>query len=386
MTKDVIQIITSCNCNKVHHTFSIPTSTLPLPAILCNCNSARLISGALFTSYILLEGYDSFGKVGCDGLKMVGYESEDGGVKRWFCGDCGSHVYREGGGGGGLGVASGVVKWEGVDEEGAELIKWMVCDKWYGEEKGVDTFLTHIDGEKLELRRKKDRLPSHLDTITSTNTKAPRQSTKSTSETVQAHCHCKGVNFYITPPNTSSSTSTRSPYPDLMIPAHTGGNPNLENKPWWLPSPTRYLAGTCTCPPCRTASGFDITFWSFIPTCNIFLDTTLTKPFTTTQTWGSLKTYSSSKGVTRGFCGICGANVFWAGSKDIQGREGLIDIAVGLIGGEGVERMLAWWTERVSFAEEAGDGKLVRGLEDGLGEWAVVNRGSGGVARHDFEV
>jgi hypothetical protein len=48
--------------------------------------------------------------------------------------------------------------------------------------------------------------------------------------------------------------------------------------------------------------------------------------------------------------------------------------------------MLAWWTGRVSFAEEAGDGKLVRGLEDGLGEWAVVNRGSGRVARHDFEV
>ena len=78
--------------------------------------------------------------------------------------------------------------------------------------------------------------------------------------------------------------------------------------------------------------------------------------------------------------------MFWAGRKDIQGREGLIDIAVGLIEGEGVERMLAWWTGRVSFAEEAGDGKLIRGLEDGLREWAVVNRGSGRVARHESEV
>jgi hypothetical protein len=64
------------------------------------------------------------------------------------------------------------------------------------------------------------------------------------------------------------------------------------------------------------ASGFDIIFWAFVLISHIFLDPQLTTPFpledpteNTPMYWGSIKTYQSSPGVTRTFCGTCGANV-----------------------------------------------------------------------------
>ena len=203
---------------------------------------------------------------------------------------------------------------------------------------------------------------------------------------VHAHCHCRGVEFWITPPN-EASKGAKSPWPDLVIPHYLNKSSNPDNIPWWLPGGDRYLAGTCTCTSCRRASGFDITFWAFIPTANIFSDFDLTTPFPSSGGhWGSMKTYMSSKGVTRTFCSRCGANVFWNGDAEQFGREGLVDVAVGLLsasGGARAEEVLGWWTERVSFSEDALHKGLVRGLESGLKGWKERNEGRAWVAKFD---
>jgi hypothetical protein len=198
---------------------------------------------------------------------------------------------------------------------------------------------------------------------------------------VHAHCHCRGVEFWITPPNDASKTA-RSDFPDLMIPYHHGSeaSANPDNIPWWLcRNGTRYMAGTCTCLSCRHASGFDITFWAFIPISNIFLDSDLTQPFTpytsrhVNEYWGAMKSYSSSEGVTRTFCGKCGANVFWDGGSE-KGRDGLIDVAAGLLDAESgarAEELLEWGTERVSFEEFAVNRHLVAALGEGLKDWKL---------------
>lgn len=215
----------------------------------------------------------------------------------------------------------------------------------------------------------------------------PADTPEPAKKPIHAHCYCAGVQFWIQPPTPSSRTA-RSLFPDLLVPYSLGpaASVNPSDTPWWLrDDATRFLAGTCACASCRRASGFGITFWAFIPTVNIYLDADLTCPFPTygpgheNDYWGTMKKYTSSEGVTRTFCGKCGANVFWDGGEG-KGREGLLDVAVGLLDAESgarAEELLEWWTERVSFREMAVDRGLVWALEKGLREWEVRRRGCG---------
>jgi len=184
---------------------------------------------------------------------------------------------------------------------------------------------------------------------------------------LKASCHCGGVKFYITRPNETSKT-VYSPFPDLMIPFHTGASAaNPEIKPWFLCSNnTKYLAGLCTCTSCRLASGFEIQPWAFVPRCNIFSEDGSVLDWE--KGMGTLRTYDSSEGVWREFCGRCGASVFW----HCKERPELVDVSVGLLDpreGARVEAWLEWWTERVSFEELAVSRGLVGSLEGGLRGW-----------------
>lgn len=188
-------------------------------------------------------------------------------------------------------------------------------------------------------------------------------------ERLSAQCHCGGVKFYITRPNATSKTA-RSPFPDLMVPYHSGSSANPENKTWWLrANDSKYLAGTCTCTSCRLASGFEIQPWAFIPKCNIFQSDGQQMDYD----MGTLQRYESSAGVSREFCSVCGATVFW----HCEERPELVDVSVGLLDpaqGARVESWLEWWTGRVSFEEFAVSRSLVRSLEEGLKAYVVGNK------------
>lgn len=206
-----------------------------------------------------------------------------------------------------------------------------------------------------------------------------------TEKPVYAHCHCRGVEFWIIPPN-SVSTTAQSDYPDLMVPYNSGSDAsaNPSNVAWWLrDGGTRFLAGTCACHSCRRSSGFHITFWAFVPTANIYLDAGLKQGYPEygadhqNDYWGTMKAYNSSEGVMRTFCGRCGATIFWDGGAK-KGRDGLIDIAVGLLDAESgakAEELLKWWTSRVSFEEFAMNKSLIKALGEGLEDWERRRQG-----------
>jgi len=248
---------------------------------------------------------------------------------------------------------------------------------------GGSAFITHINGKELgrflQEPGKSEAVPL--------NWKSPKPNSEYTkSEKIYAHCHCKGVEFYISPP-TELSKAAKSGWPDLIVPYHTGSSENPDNHPWWLPKNDRFLAGTCACISCRRSSGFDLTFWAFIPTVNIAQDSSGSISFSRSPYWGTMKTYQSSEHVTRTFCSGCGATVFWNG--DIVGRKDMVDVAVGLLdapSGARAEELLAWWPERVSFEEFALNRGLVRGLEEGLKSWAGRNPGAEFVARNEVPI
>ncbi|MCJ1338025.1 hypothetical protein MMC09_003309 [Bachmanniomyces sp. S44760] len=196
-------------------------------------------------------------------------------------------------------------------------------------------------------------------------------------DTLLCHCLCGGVGFTITRPNARSS-AFHSPWPDLIKPYHAdpGADSNPRDAKWWLSSDaTRYLAGTCTCISCVRSSGHDIQFWAFIPRTNILLPdgSELNFKNPNPEAMGTLKQYQSSSGVYRVFCAVCGATVFW----HCDARPDLIDVSVGLMSGGGgdlLEDWLQWWTERVSFIEDAHNRALANDLGRGLRQWGLSRK------------
>ncbi|KEF58878.1 uncharacterized protein A1O9_03721 [Exophiala aquamarina CBS 119918] len=178
---------------------------------------------------------------------------------------------------------------------------------------------------------------------------------------LEGKCHCGGVSFRLTRPNPTSRLCS-SPWPDLLVPYHSASSANPEDIKWWLcGNDTKYLAGTCACRSCRLGSGSPIQAWGFVPKANILQSNGQPLNFET----GTLKQVESSAGCFREFCDTCGATVFW----HCRERPELIDVSVGLlraIEGSRAESWLDWWTERVSFSEEAFDKKLIERLELGL--------------------
>jgi hypothetical protein len=227
---------------------------------------------------------------------------------------------------------------------------------------------------------------------------------------LHAHCACNAVKFHIMRPS-ASSILPHSQFPDLMIPYHTKDPliPNAGDEKWWLRADgVKYLAGTCACRSCRLTSGFEIQTWAFVPRANIFfhvprsanlfsgpdLNNELEEiiipldfnEFRELEKAGKtvLRSYESSPGVLREFCGTCGATIFWHD----KWRPEVVDVSVGLLEaqeGARAEEWLEWWVERVSFEEDAaGRGDLIPALRRGLWAWdearKATERGRNGMA------
>jgi len=254
----------------------------------------------------------------------------------------------------------------GIWDHTEGIIKWNGC-KWVEDtlDGGVSVWFKEIedaDGSKRKLKRwmlkdaDKGLIPE------GTLEKLPPG--KESSDRLKGQCHCGGVKLYITRP-TEASKAVQSPFPDLMKAFHSNSSENPENETWWLRSnDTKYLAGNCTCTSCRLASGFEIQPWAFVPKCNIFQEDGKPLDFN----MGTLKRYESSKDVSREFCRVCGATIFW----HCEWRPELLDVSVGLLDpeeGARVENWLEWWTGRVSFEEMAVSRSLVASLEAGLKDW-----------------
>ncbi|KAI0520992.1 hypothetical protein F5B22DRAFT_33439 [Xylaria bambusicola] len=416
----------------------------PQEISICHCNACRHNTGSLCVSYVeikkpdLIEGLVKYhsettiftrffcGTCGCHIFRRLGSPFDNdgdralpGNDKLWA-------------------VATGVIiglednsreSRQGIDER---LIRYVGhINTASTKDGGLSPFIQCVgSSQEVEVAEIKPASPRHRHTHTieqlegsadHVTVNAPLGDKNQGSEgeaTMNAFCHCKSVRFHITRPNDKSKLP-RSNFPDLMVPYHTG-SPEIRNPKdikWWLRPDIslnsaelesqsarngklrRYLAGTCACRSCRLTLGFEIQSWAFIPRANIFFhirkeQANLPGPQSGTSKdaygivpldfdslpAGILRSYVSSPGVRRDFCSRCGATVFW---RD-RWRPELLDVSAGLLDAEEgtrAETWLDWWTARVSFSEDAGNGRtgemadhascLINGLETGLRGWGL---------------
>ncbi|TAQ88133.1 hypothetical protein B7494_g3516 [Chlorociboria aeruginascens] len=233
-------ITTACACRKFNLTVQFPTSSLPVNRALCLCNGCRRLSGSCSNSYIALPSSVS-SALDLSSFSLSSYKSSED-LERYFCSTCGAHVLFRRITAGFWALSTGL--WDSTED----VIRWTGC-KWVEDtlDGGISVWLSSItdkDGSKRELKRWKlndvggELMPEGSLII------PPRAKEK--DEKLTAQCRCGGVKFYVTRPNEESKT-VHSPFPDLMIPYHTGASSaNPQNETWFLRNnATRYLAGTC---------------------------------------------------------------------------------------------------------------------------------------------
>lgn len=345
----------SCLCGSVAQSIQLDAETDHSHLQLCHCSNCRALTGLLAASYYLMQHEPAT----LDGLQLYSASPH---VSRFFCKTCGAHAFAQLRSTGRFLVASGLL--EAGDTPPVKTIQhWQIKDTGDG---GLSTFLPgwpSVERCALEAwfeQISSDDASSKASSISWNTIPSTRQDHQSQ---LHAQCHCGGVEFYITPPD-ASSTQAWSPWADLLVPYHSGSSDNPDDIKWWLrDGNTKYLAGTCACTTCRLASGFPIQTWAFVPKSNIFnIDRS---PLSFDR--GTMQRYNSSPGVYREFCNCCGANVFWHNAE----RPTVVDVSVGLLRGNGAraENWLEWATGRVSFTELAAQKDLVGLLEVGLRQY-----------------
>jgi hypothetical protein len=338
----------TCHCGAVKQDLQVQSDE---GLILCHCNECRHSTGLLCTTYVIIQVPPSL-----DGTRSYPLNET---TTLHFCGTCGCHVFRATRHGGGDGevvrqwaVASGVVV-NGNDSGAEQEFKFTEhANVEETKDGGLSIWLVEIGGALTDDAAKRYDEPV---------------GTRVSSTELEAQCHCGGVRFDITRPDETSRMPV-SNFPDLMIPylSQTAGIQNPDDVKWWLRDDgTKYLAGTCACKSCRLTSGFEIQTWTFVPRANILLhargpppsafasETRAPLDFAAAHAAQILQPYeSSAAAVVREFCPICGATVFWHD----RWRPELVDVSVGLLRADEGARAaswLDWWTERVSFAEDA---------------------------------
>ncbi|KAB8255288.1 Mss4-like protein [Aspergillus pseudonomiae] len=342
----------SCLCGKAAQ--EVVLGADPSVLNLCHCTACRAITGQLYSSYHLLQtrpwNIDRF----CEYRQSAG-------TSRYFCRTCGAHVFAHLEHTGQYFVAAGLIV------EGPRRTKtirhWRTRDTQDG---GLASFLPGDSKETVSacwLELGSNNQPKHSAEIPPADDR---------SQSLRARCHCGGIVFYITRPD-STSVQPSSPWPDLLVPYYKSSSEKAQDVKWWLRDrSSRYLAGTCACRSCRLASGFPIQAWAFIPKSNLV--NASGSPLVFTET--TMQRYESSPDIYREFCNRCGATIFW----HCKERPLVIDVSVGLLQsnhGTRAEELLEWYPGRVSFAEMAGDPPLMQRLESGLKGWSE-KQGIGG--------
>ena len=358
-SSDLIPIKARCHCGALTASSTFPRSSLPIPLHLCSCTNCRYASGLLaitslsFKRPITLSGpYTRYDPLA----------DPSSGYAWCFCPTCGTPIREETKDPNTHSLTGGTLDPKDLPEDAIDF-------------RGCVLTVTAADGgmavwfdesvAKWELNEEGGKKGG--DWKPNPKRKEPKQPKREDRDRLRCECHCGGVRFEITRPGAAEETLKVAE--KSTQPGREGQEVSKEK--WWVRSDgTKYAACLCTCNSCRLTAGFDVQSWAFVPRANIVYEgTDRALPFPLKDgDLGSLKRYESSKGISRFFCGKCGAKVLFQEDQN----PGLVDVSVGLMradSGARAEEWLEWRWGRVSSAADALNKPLVRKLEKGLREW-----------------
>ncbi|KAJ6255949.1 hypothetical protein Dda_9240 [Drechslerella dactyloides] len=376
----------ACHCGSNTHAFSV---TLPLDKKykdihFCQCTTCRWATGT-FAATAIQAPSPPFDPDGNPPATLTVWKSSDIG-SRYFCSTCSAQLFfryslpeltkdanR------GFYLATGVVELPPGETFGVDCVAYIdsVPDgglaSWLSDVKLRGLLRDTLAVDDIVAREREAR-----------NLEVPQK--------LEGTCYCSSVKITLSRPTGRPEELppyTFSDNTDLVIPNYTPADeqPAVDEKnPWWIreeqkpAAGKRFLGGLCACTSCRKIAGSEVQGWIFVPTVCV----ELTLPSGETVPWpsrqelvedptynsiiGTYKSTPGDPGVLRGFCKTCGANIFWDGLT----RRNLVDLSTGLFSQRGVreEGWIEWWTERVSFVEDAEKRHDIgKRLERGLQEW-----------------
>lgn len=355
----------SCYCKAVQYTIEVLISSLPLPVHVCHCSICRYTHGTLCIFHSELPRGVSPKFLAPSSLdKMTAYRHSNAQSERFFCSTCGCHVgdrgldHREGG----TPVANDdwVVATALFSEHGEDLFRiGMHCfTEGSAGGSGCFTWLSKMGNRDLKVWN-----PAPDSGWWSLNIKdePPKQEfDEEGNEVLRAECQCGGVSFTI--PRPTLTTIKNDSYMSAYI------SPKDDNK---------WIACLDPCTDCRLQCGTLVTAWTFVPRAHI-------KPPMPLELapYGTMKTFASSPGVLRGFCGTCGATVIYSCDERTPSPEQqIIDVSVGLLRApEGIlaEKWMTWRAGRLASLEDARsfDPVFTQSLAEGQKRWSIEKYGN----------
>ncbi|EHY58882.1 hypothetical protein ABEF95_005844 [Exophiala dermatitidis] len=338
----------TCLCGLVKEPASLLASSEgPFEGSICHCDTCRHTTGALGTWYATLKRSPSE-----ESLSHTTAYKTSSKYTRFFCKQCGCHVFVRSERDGRWLACAGIVETdirrvEGETKEGRlDNVARVTFHEYVGDahDGGIAPYMTRLGGRTVPcfLTEPDDGAePMPENELQRLRTKGLNEASQGRSEYLPVACHCGGVQLHIVPP------------------AYDQGQ-----KDWYVPSDrSKYYARFCCCRSCRLTLGFSMQPWTYIPPGQIL--TAQEEPVIfgpkakdAVQIAG-LKHYQSSEFVLRSFCTTCGATIFYQSFE----RPYIIDVSVGVvrsaIGNALAGEWLQWDRSMVSKRNEAVDNELV---------------------------
>jgi hypothetical protein len=367
-----------CYCKAVQFTVTVPTSALPLAAHLCHCPICRQTHGSLCIFHAALPAginpvfsesiVESAVDLGFPGASVTTslpstcstYRHSQALSDRFFCSTCGCHI--------------GDCDTPEAPDPDSGLREWRVATSIFAAEDqpffqirshvftqaavgiGIHKWVTEISGHKLHSWNPGPDMTIPFPNVDDRLHPEPEFSSSDGVERLRAECHCGGVSFTFPRPTVPEITED-----DRLVKTVS----HIDK--------TKYLATLDVCDDCRLCTGTHVIGWTFVP--RIVMQP---MPEPNLEGFGTLKAFRSSKDVIRGFCGTCGATVFFHYYRDTWGD--VLDVAVGILRApEGIaaEKWLTWRAGRLSWHDDGQkfDADFTAALKEGYASWGMKEYG-----------
>ncbi|KAK4443658.1 hypothetical protein QBC34DRAFT_416719 [Podospora aff. communis PSN243] len=348
-----------CYCKSTRFTVTVPLSALPLGTHLCSCFICRQVHGTLACFHAPLPaGISPVFLTPSTSITRYRH-SPLAASDRLFCSTCGCHIGDED-------IipdhASGQLEWRVAtsifssphDESTFQIRSHIFPDP---NSVGLHTWLPEVNNRKLGSWAPEPNDPN----FPIPRPEPPKQELDEDGhELLRAQCHCSGVSFTFPRPDHPSLKD------DALVKRYTSPV-----------DPKKWVACLDVCDDCRLLTGAHVIPWTFIPLGSI--EPPVPENF---EGYGTLKSYRSSEKVLRGFCGTCGATVFYMADEEerMEGGRRIVDLAVGILRApEGIiaERWLTWRTGRLTYERDGMgyDAGFTEGLKRGLRAWGEKEHG-----------